>query len=106
MSALPLFREDGDPYVDIPMDLLSLDTHLRSSAIEVTAFLATRQQERRLDQTITDNDIAKAIHRSVAFVQKGLHTLERCGYCQRLGRGSLRRIRLRFHVPDRLEAAP
>jgi predicted transcriptional regulator len=106
MSALPLFREDGDPYVDIPMDLITLDTDLRSSAIEVAAFLAAHHQEGRLDQTLTDKDIAKAIHRSVGFVQKGLHTLERCGYCQRLGRGSLRRIRLRFHVPDGLEATP
>jgi len=106
MSALPLFREDGDPYVDIPMDLITLDTHLRSSAIEVAAFLATRQQEGRLDQTITDKDIAQTIHRSVTFVQKGLHTLERCGYCQRLGRGLHRRIRLQFPVPDGLEATP
>jgi hypothetical protein len=106
MSAPPLFRDDGDLYVDIPMELLTLDSDLRSSAIEVRAFLVTRQREGRLDETLTDKDIAEAIHRSLAFVQKGLHTLERCGYCRRLGRGTHRRIRLRSHVPDGLGATP
>ena len=106
MSALLLFREDGDPYVDIPMELLTIDTHLRSSAIEVMVILVARQQEGRLDQTLTDKDIAQDIHRSVGFVQKGLHTLERYGYCQRLGRGPLRRIQLRFQVPQRPGATP
>jgi hypothetical protein len=75
MSTLGLFRKDGDLYAGIPLDLLALDSDLRSSATEVMAILVTREREGRLDERLTDKDIAAALDRSVSFVQKGLHTL-------------------------------
>ena len=74
-TALPLFRKDGDLYAGIPLDLLALDSDLRTSATEVMAILVTREREGRLDERLTDKDIADDLDRSVSFVQKGLHTL-------------------------------
>ena len=88
------------------VDLLALDSDLRSSAIEVLGVLADKHRAGQLAETLTDRDIAALIHRSVSFVQKGLHTLERYGYCQRLGRGARRRTRLRFLPPEGQGATP
>ena len=47
----------------------------------------------------SDRELAERTGRSASFVQKGLNTLERYGYCERIGRGPRRRIRLRLPAP-------
>ncbi len=77
MSASALFRTNGDPYAGIPLPVLNLESHWRAAAVEVMAFLATRERGQGLDETIIDRDIAEALGRSGSFVQKGLYALER-----------------------------
>ena len=72
----PLFRPGGDLYAALPIDLFyGLDADLKASALEVMGVLVDKHRAGDLDETLTDKDIAELIHRSVSFVQKGLHTL-------------------------------
>jgi hypothetical protein len=72
----PLFRPGGDLYAALPLDLFyGLDADLKASALEVMGVLVDKHRAGDLDEMLTDNDIAELIHRSVSFVQKGLHTL-------------------------------
>jgi hypothetical protein len=73
----PLFRADGDTYAGIPRWLFTIETELRSSALEVLGFLICCELDGTLDISVTDKRIAATLNRSESFVQKGLFTLHR-----------------------------
>ena len=126
----PLFRPGGDDWTAIPAGLERLPRSCWLAANCVIAAIIQRsgrmepvmqaRSDRERDRLVmalftgddaievdySDRDLADQLERSASFVQKGLLALERHGYCERIGRGVHRRIRLRLPAPEAQAGLP